>query len=131
LNELASANSTLSLKPYRDSLTALLGKPSPGYGPPTTPLDTDTTSLRHLSSKLLRVLYALQSADVAPTHDQESALAKYEQALVSTEKQWNAWLTTDLPKLNQQLKQEGVKEISQAAAGTPEVDEGDNNDNDR
>ncbi len=131
LDALTAPDISVLVEPYRRRLTVLLGKPDAGYGAPTTPLDTDTTSLRHLAGKLRAVLYALQSADVAPTPDQEAALQKFEQVLGSTGKQWNTFTTVDLPKLNGQLKQAGLAEISLAPGQPRDLDDGNDNDNDR
>lgn len=109
-------------QPFQQKLTAVLGKPGLGYGSPSTPVDTDATSLRHLSSKLGMVLYALQSADAAPTNDQETALAKYEKTFAATEQQWNTLIKMDLPALNEQLRKGGEKEITQEVEGKPEID---------
>ena len=104
------------IEDFRGRLTAVLGKAVLSYGAPLTPIDTDTTSLRHLFGKLRSVLAALQSADVAPTSEQEAALAKFEQTLTSTQKQWNTLIQVDLPKLNEVLKAAGTRPISQAAS---------------
>jgi hypothetical protein len=106
----------------------VLGRADLGYGAASTPIDTDTTSLRHLTGKLRAVLYALQSADVAPTADQEAALAHFVQTLSATEQQWNALLNVELPKLNRELKQDGVKEVSRCSEVPQELDEGDDRD---
>jgi photosystem II stability/assembly factor-like uncharacterized protein len=111
---------------FRQRLTAVLGKADLSYGAASTPIDSDTTSLRHLSAKLRMVLYALQSADVAPTTEQEAALALFEKTLAATEKDWTTLMSVDLPKLNEQLKAAGAKEISQAASEPKTDDEGDN-----
>jgi photosystem II stability/assembly factor-like uncharacterized protein len=127
--ELASLTTEQSkelIAPFRAQMTRVLGPGDLGYGAASTPVDTDTTSLRHLSGKLRMVLYALQSADVAPTQEQEAALTHFEQTLAATEKQWKTLISVDLPKLNQQLKQAGLKEISQIPEATPDVDDGDN-----
>ena len=118
---------TAPVDAFRQRLTALLGKADLNYGASSTPLDTDTTSLRHLMGKYRALLYALQSADVAPTPEQEAALVNFERTLAATEKQWTAFLDTDLPKLNQQLKREGQKEITSSIASLPEIED----DNDR
>lgn len=118
------------IEPFRQHLSAVLGPADLGYGASSTPIDTDTTSLRHLQGSFRSVLYALQSADAAPTPDQEAALVKFEQTFASTDKQWTAWLATDLPKLNDQLKAAGQKEISKGPE--PEEDDFDyGNDKDR
>ncbi len=131
LTALEAKKSAVEVESFRQRLTAVLGHEDAGYGASTTPIDTDTTSLRHLARQLRGVYYALQSADLAPTLDQEAALHQYEQVLASTEKQWNTFISTELPKLNQELKNAGLNEISQTPETSREVDDGDNdNDND-
>ena len=131
LDALAKQKNSVPIDTYRQQLTALLGKAAGDYGAPTTPVDTGTTSLRHLSSKLRAVLYALQSADAAPTPEQESALNHFEEVRASTEKEWNTFITAELPKWNQALKQAGLSEISQSPEISRDINDGDNNDNDR
>ena len=124
LTEITTEKSAVDV--FRQNLTDVLGKADLGYGAPSTPVDTDTTSLRHLSGKLRMVLYGLQSADAAPTQEQESALASFERTLATTEQDWNTLLKVELPKLNEKLKAAGAKEISQAANEPIADDEGDN-----
>jgi photosystem II stability/assembly factor-like uncharacterized protein len=123
-----SAADQAAVDAFRQHLTEVLGKADLGYGAASTPMDPDTTSLRHLSGKLRMVLYALQSADAAPTPDQEAALTHFEGTLAATEQQWNTLLTVDLPKLNEQLKQAGQKQISKIPDAPVEIEEGDNRD---
>jgi hypothetical protein len=72
------------------------------------------------------LLYALQSADAAPTTEQETALGKFEQTLATTEQQWNTLLSVELPKLNQQLKTTGQKTIATVPEPPPDEDYGGN-----
>ena len=130
LTALDAKKGSVPAESFQQRLTTVLGHEDANYGSPTTPIDTDTTSLRHLARQLRGVYYALQSADVAPTPEQEAALHQYEQVLTSTEKQWNTFIAVDLPKFNQQLKQAGLNEISQLPDASKEIDDGDNNDND-
>ena len=110
LTALDAKKGSVQAESFRQRLTTVFGHEDANYGSPTTPIDTDTTSLRHLARQLRGVYYALQSADVAPTPEQEAALHQYEQVLNSTEKQWNTFISVDLPKFNQQLKQAGLNE---------------------
>jgi hypothetical protein len=87
------------------------GPPFPGYGLPVTPLDTDQSSLRHLVTAFTELQAAVESADAAPTREQETALDKDKATLDSTMTQWRQLLTHDLPNLNAGLKQAGIPEI--------------------
>jgi hypothetical protein len=124
--QLDESTSKATVEEFRQSVAAVLGKADLGYGAPSTPVDTDTRSLRHLSGKLRMVLYGLQSADAAPTQEQDAALASFEKSLAATEQEWNTLLKVDLPKLNEKLKATGAKEISQTASDPIADDEGDN-----
>ncbi len=124
--QLDESTNKASVEEFRQRLAVVLGKADLGYGAPSTPIDPDTRSLRHLSSKLRMVLYGLQSADAAPTQEQEAALASFEKTLSTTEQDWNTLLKVELPKLNEKLKAAGAKEISQAASEPIADDEGDN-----
>jgi hypothetical protein len=124
--QLASVSDKATVEAFQQKLVGVLGKADLGYGAASTPVDIDTTSLRHLSGKFRMLLYALQSADAAPTPEQESALAQFEKTLAATEAQWKTLLDVDLKKVNEQLKQSGQKEISQAVQAEPEIDDGDN-----
>ena len=125
--KLSSVPASADVQVFRNRLTEVLGPADLGYGAASTPVDTDTTSLRHLAGKLRMVLYALQSADVAPTPDQEAALAKFEQGLAATQKNWNQLLNVELPKLNKTLEQEGQKTISKIEEAPQDIDYGDDN----
>jgi hypothetical protein len=59
---------------FRQQFKEVVGPPFPGYGTPVIPVDTDETSLRHLSTKLRELLTAIQSADTAPTPEQVQAV---------------------------------------------------------
>jgi photosystem II stability/assembly factor-like uncharacterized protein len=87
------------------------GVPFPGYGLPVTPLDTDQSSLRHLATAFTELQAAVESADAAPTREQETALEKDKATLESTMTQWRQLLTHDLLNLNAGLKQAGIPEI--------------------
>jgi hypothetical protein len=126
--QLVKAPGSLELQDFQRKLSGVLGKPDPEYGAVSRPVDTDTTSLRHLQGKLRMVLYALQSADVAPTPEQEDALRKYEATTQSTEQQWNTLLSVDLPKLNGVLRTAGAQKISSSESVPIEEDLGNDRD---
>jgi hypothetical protein len=125
--QLGAEPSSPAVESFKQKLTAVLGKADLSYGSASTPVDTDTTSLRHIAGKMRMVLYSLQSADLAPTTGQESALAHYEKVFATTEQQWNSLVKLDLQQLNQALKASGAREISKSAS-TPVQDEGGDDD---
>jgi len=117
LKELAAKakdNAALSgaLADFSRRFTALLGPPAPNYGAPVLPLETDQTSLRHLLADFSEVLSAVESADAAPTVEQQSALREDEKTFATTIAEWRKLLASDLPALNAQLKQAGLPEIT-------------------
>ncbi|MBZ5703917.1 MAG: hypothetical protein LAN63_01025 [Acidobacteriia bacterium] len=100
-----------ALVDFEHRLGQIVGPPFLGYGLPVTPLDTDQSSLRHLVATFTELRAAVESADAAPTREQETALEKDKAALESTMAQWQQLLAHDLPSLNSQLKQVGMSEI--------------------
>ena len=115
LKELAAKakdNAALSgaLTAFGGRLAALLGPPPVNYGAPVIPLDKDQTSLRHLLADYNQILAAVESADAAPTAEQQSALRQDDATVAVTLAEWKR-LLNDLPALNAQLKQAGLPEI--------------------
>ena len=103
---------------FDQRLTEIAGKEAAGFGAGATEtVNTDETSLRHLSGIAGQVLGALQSADAAPTIDQLAALDHVNKTMESTMSQWQQLLAQDLPALNSQLKAAGMTEINANAAG--------------
>ena len=100
-----------ALGDFSGRLAALLGPPAPNYGAPVFPLETDQTSLRHLLAGFTEVLAAVESADAAPTVEQQSALREDEKTFAITMPEWKK-LLAGLPALNAQLKQAGLAEIT-------------------
>jgi photosystem II stability/assembly factor-like uncharacterized protein len=100
-----------ALADFSRRLLAVLGPPPLTYGEPVLPLETDQTSLRHLLAGFTEVMNAVESADAAPTVEQESALRQDEKTFAATMPEWKK-LLADLPALNAQLKQAGLPEIT-------------------
>jgi photosystem II stability/assembly factor-like uncharacterized protein len=109
-----SAASTI-LANFTKQFEAISGPPPEGYGTPVMPLNTDHTSFRYLGGALGQVYGAVQSADVAPTPDQQHATEQLETQMKSTVADWQRLVASDLPKLNAELKQAGLTEINLAA----------------
>jgi hypothetical protein len=55
----------------------------------------------------------IEGADVAPTPTQTAAVTDRHAALIKLIERWNALKTTDMPKLNGQLKQAGLPELAE------------------
>jgi hypothetical protein len=80
------------------------------------PVDTDVTSLRHYATEFRNLLAAMQSADVRPTPEQVHALKQDSGAAQQALTKWQALVSTDLPQLNDKLKQSGLAPIQ---SGSP------------
>ena len=101
-----------ALMTFKQQLETVAGPPPEGFGNPVTLLSTDHTSLRYLAGALGQVYGAMQSADVGPTPDQQKAFAQLEAQARTTIADWQKLLSTELPKLNQELKAAGAPEIT-------------------
>jgi photosystem II stability/assembly factor-like uncharacterized protein len=81
-----------------------------GYG--TSYLSTpEGRSLAHLNSGLSIMVSALDTADAAPTTQQNATFGELEKALEEQLSAWNQIKTKDLPDLNQKLKEGGMPPI--------------------
>jgi hypothetical protein len=74
-------------------------------------------TLRTLNGTLTALMEDLQQADVAPTTQLASAVADRHKAIAEVMRRWHSFQTRDLPALNTQLKQAGLREITVQAAG--------------
>ena len=97
---------------FKTQFEAVAGPAPEGFGNPVTPVNTDHTSLRYLTGAIGQVYGALQSADAAPTPDQQRAAEQLESQMKTTLADWQKLVSTELPKLNTELKQAGGSEIS-------------------
>jgi hypothetical protein len=82
-------------------------------------VDTDETSLRHLAGAFAQINAAVQSAPAAPTNDQQQALEQNSRVMQSTMAQWQQVIAEELPKLNAQLRNAHLAEITTGAASAP------------
>ena len=111
------------LSNFMRQLSTVMGPPPLNYGAPVIPLITDRTSLEYLLASYTELEDAVESADRAPTQEQESASQTYDKTLQTTIPEWHGVLQ-DLAKLNQQLKEEGLTQITaQPASNVPESEE--------
>ncbi len=108
----SSLNGSISneLEQFSRRLSPIAGPAPQDYGAPTTPVETDETSLRHMIGELTGIFSAIESADVAPTADVQAALARAQQTSKATLAEWQQ-LTQELPRLNAELKKAGLAEI--------------------
>lgn len=73
---------------------SILGPPPEGFGSPVTPVNTDHTSLRYLAGALSQLYGAVQSADVAPTAEQQKAAQQLETQMKATLAEWQTFAST-------------------------------------
>jgi photosystem II stability/assembly factor-like uncharacterized protein len=79
-------------------LVELLGPAPGGYGTPVMPVNTDHTSLRYLAGTLGQLFGAVQSADLAPTPDQQKAATALEAQMKITLAEWQQFLAKEVQK---------------------------------
>ncbi len=87
--------------------TALMGERE---GRPN-PLAATPDSFRSVRGRLNTLLAQLQAADVAPTTQQAEAVADRRKALADLLHRWDQFKKTEIPALNQQLRQAQLPEI--------------------
>jgi hypothetical protein len=87
--------------------TALMGERE---GRPN-PLVATPDSFRSVRGRLNTLLTQLQAADVAPTTQQAEAVADRQKALAELMRKWEQFKATDIPALNEQLRQAHLPEI--------------------
>ncbi len=73
-------------------LEPILGPAPEGYGSPVTPVNTDHTSLRYLAGALGQLYGAVQSADLAPTIEQQKAAQQLEAQMKITLAEWQRFV---------------------------------------
>ncbi|HTS12604.1 MAG TPA: hypothetical protein VMH00_10840 [Candidatus Limnocylindrales bacterium] len=71
----------------------------------------DRTSLTFLGGEFMRVSFAVDAGDAAPTAEALKALAEAQKTLAATMAKWTAIKTRDLPSANAQLKKAGLAPI--------------------
>ena len=103
---------TAAMDEFSRKISAVVGPAPQNYGPATIHVSSDRTSLRFLMNTFETLESAIESADAAPTLEQQRALREYEATLQSTMAQWQQIASADLPKLNSQLKAVGMPELA-------------------
>lgn len=84
--------------------------PANSIGLPTT----DFTSLLYLQDALTNLGASVESADAAPSIGKTQTLAKYQQTLDAALAKWESVKSTDVPRLNTQLKAAGLTQVKVA-----------------
>lgn len=107
------------LEKFNQRVGDIAGRGSDTFGTPVETVDTDETSLRHLAGAFAQVNAAVQSAPAAPTNDQQQALEQNSRIMQSTMAQWQQVIAEELPKLNAQLRNAHLVEITTGAASAP------------
>jgi hypothetical protein len=102
-----------SIKAFEDKVVAIAGTPGGGRFGPRGPVAGGPDTLASVSATLGQLMREIEGADVAPTRTQAAAIADRHAALIKLIERWNALKTTDMPKLNGQLKQAGLPELAE------------------
>jgi len=103
-----------SLSTFHARVRKVLGPPPVDYGAAIIPLTSDRESLRYLAHELTELGSAIESADAAPTAEQDKALAQDTARFSKTMSDWHQLLQQGLPALNGNLKQAGIAELTLA-----------------
>ena len=72
-------------------------------------------TIRILARNFQQLYGAVESADAAPTADVLKGLTEFSQQLTQATQQWQTFLSTELPKVNDALKQAGAEPIETSA----------------
>ncbi len=80
----------------------------------------DRTSLLYLRGALVNLENAIESADVAPTHDALTAFQQAQQLLQATLARWREIKSKDLPQLNELLRQVKLPPLSLEESTKPQ-----------
>ena len=95
------------------------GRPNPLVPTPDT--------FRSVRGRLSTLLTQLQSADVAPTSQQAAAVADRHKAVTDLLRRWEQFKDSEIPALNQQLRQAHLPEVDVSAPSSAPVDDDDEN----
>ncbi len=107
-----------SIEAFRKKLQALIeGEPTPAAASPP--------ALNRVNAAVSTLYGAVGMADATPTLAQAEAAKTAEQDTATVMKQWNELMTSELPKLNHELRGAGLPEIRPESHSSPEADLGD------
>ena len=105
LNAQANADAKNAIAEFQQKLSALLGGP----GGPATP--SQEVTLTRLNGEIGGLYQQIWQVDAEPTAAQIEALAAAARSSADLLKRWNEFKSTDLPALNQKLRQSQTPEI--------------------
>ncbi len=105
LNAQANADAKNAIAEFQQKLSALLGGP----GGPATP--SQDVTLTRLNGEIGGLYQQIWQVDAEPTAAQIEALAAAARSSADLLKRWNEFKSTDLPALNQKLRQSQTPEI--------------------
>ena len=116
--KLTDAAAKQALDAFVKQIDEIAGPPAanPFSGEPETG-EPERTTIRTLARMFAQLQGAAQSADVAPTADVTEGMRAGAKDLDDLSARWSALLSTDLPKLNDQLKAAGAEPIALPAGG--------------
>ncbi len=95
-----------------DKVAALEGKIPPRFGGGGRAPWTGAETLNRVSGSLRTLMMMLQEADVAPTTQALTAAIEEKKKFSVVMQQWQAVQSTDVPKLNTELKSAGLPPIT-------------------
>lgn len=95
-----------AVEEFRKKLDTLLGKPGGFFAPPSA-----EPTLSRASGEASTLYQEIWQSDTEPTASQMQALAEIERSSSDLLKRWNELKNTDLPALNQRLRESGSGEI--------------------
>jgi photosystem II stability/assembly factor-like uncharacterized protein len=100
------------LDDFVQKLTDIAGATVAGaFGAPAVS-ENDQTSFRYLNRAFTQLEAAVESADVAPTPEVVRAVAANAQKLDQVNAKWKALMETDMPRLNERLRQAGLEPLN-------------------
>jgi photosystem II stability/assembly factor-like uncharacterized protein len=105
-----------SIKAVEEKVSAVLG--AEAASPLTSssgPVTVDRTTLRYVSGELGQLERVVESDDVAPSADASTAFAQDSQIANAALEKWQAILSTDLPRLNNELRRAHFEPIEPGA----------------
>ena len=105
-----------SIKAIEEKVSAVLGAQAASpLAISNGPVTVDRTTLRYVSVELGQLELVVESDDVAPSTDASTAFAQDSQIVNTALEKWQAILSTDLPRLNNELRRAHFEPIEPGA----------------